>query len=141
MRKNINEAGLIDNTNITEDIDIIEDTDINIKSIAMSNKKISFKKEIYLKEIYPLILKIKLICRKNNIPMFTTFCIHPEGGEKGYETENMTMTDFISPQSVKTTPTKDYIAECIKVINGYSTYLPETNDSIDMTVDEDEYEE
>lgn len=127
-----------ENVNISENVEVTEKKEIKKRVSAYNEKKASPEKEIYLKEILPLLLKIKNICIKNKFPMFFTTCIHPDGGTNGYETE--TVTDFVSPFSVQQKLTPDYIAECIKVINGYVTYLPEENENLDMEVDETDEE-
>ncbi len=98
------------------------------------------RKKIYEKEILPLIDKLKIVCERSHFPVFVTVCIDPKAhvtykdnsATKRSETtkplyESMYKHDFISPYTTYNDPdvlSPDYIAECIKIINGYHATLP-----------------
>lgn len=85
-----------------------------------------------IKEAKSLINQLRILCKRNNIPMFVTLCenqIFPS--ETNLDTLNDVdrikisdpkyYTEFVSPYSSGVILQPDYIAECIKIINDFNS--------------------
>lgn len=98
------------------------------------------KKRVFDEEVVPLLDKLKIICEKNNFPAFITICIDPHAKVSYKDApaskninqtvpmyETMYKHDFVSPYKTYGSPevlSPDYIAECIKIIQGFKAQIP-----------------
>lgn len=109
------------------------------------------REEAFKRLVLPLMNQLKYVCEQNEFPLFMSICVDPNAKvsyKEGPTTrhlqnidpiyEPMYKNDFVAPYDVFGEDAKnikpDYIAECIKVINGWKTKLP-TKDIIE----EDEF--
>lgn len=102
----------------------------------MSLKK---DKEIFDNEIVPAMQALKTACKKQGMPMFATVCYHH--GEEGSKVTPQYGTDFISDYDLGIQlPPDNYIANCIKVTNGFKVVAQEREvvNMSDFVVDEED---
>lgn len=81
-----------------------------------------------IKEAKKLITQLRVLCKKNNIPMFVTLCESrkpltsedsEDASENTYIENPVYYTEFVSPYNSKVILEPDYIAECIKIVNDF----------------------
>ena len=107
------------------------------------NKTEVSESSIYKEEIEPIIRRLKEVCKSNGYPFFLTVCINPKEVAEMADSDKMSEyiaeyyeNDFLSPYQCNTQLNPDYIAECIKVINGFhvvSTTMT-TDDAADFII-------
>lgn len=98
----------------------------------MSKSTLNEQKKVYKEIIEPIITELKLQCKRRGMPCFVTVCLYP-GDEPDTEEvngdakpirnnpcyESVYAHDFQSPNSVGVRMNPDYIAECVKIVNGF----------------------
>lgn len=100
----------------------------------MTNKELKAAREkslnIYKADVEPLVFQLKEKCRKLGMPVFISVCVCtgevPEKDAQKPEYRTEYINDLISPYAcgrVKLEP--DYIAEFIKVVNGFESKTEE----------------
>ena len=113
---------------------IVEKEELKVLNPEASRKK------IFDEDIAPLLGQLKIACEKNNFPIFITICIDPHAkvtyrdapASKQIDKtvpmyESMYKHDFVSPCNTYGNPNTlmpDYIAECIKIIQGFKAQIP-----------------
>ena len=95
----------------------------------------SKQKKIYEQEIEPLIVQLKERCRQNKMPFFVSVCIDatdPLCLTAGMDTDiinptykNTYMNELVTPYQTDMKLYPDYIAEFIKIINGFHAVPPQ----------------
>ena len=123
--------------------------DEELKTLIADTKK----QKIYDEEVRPLLDQLKVMCTRYGFPFFVTICIDPQAQVKYKKTDRKVCVPdaepkyesaykhtLVSPYAAYKDPdtlNPDYIAECIKIINGYKATLPLKD--IDVITDDDEF--
>lgn len=119
-----------------------------------NNVEAERKKEQFKNNVLPILAELKKVCRRYDMPMFCTVCyytgIKPDEDEKtediipiqkSPEYQSEYINDFVSPASVNIRMQPDYIAECIKIINGFHAVssLEDVFDMNDLSIPDGQY--